>query len=85
MDRSLPGSSVHGILQAKTLEQVAISSSISSSQGSTLRLLHWQADSSLLPTQGSPDVCVYVTESPHCMPEAQHCKSATRQDGLQIF
>ena len=50
-DCSLPGSSVHGIFQAKILERVAISSS----RGSSLRgmrdgtrvmqLLHWKADS----------------------------------------
>ena len=32
MDRSLPGSSVHGIFQARILEWVAISSSRGSSQ-----------------------------------------------------
>ena len=50
MDCSPPGSSVHGILQARILEWVAISSSRGSSpiQGSNtclLHLLHWQADS----------------------------------------
>ena len=50
MDSSLPGSSLHGILQARILEWVAISYSRGSSptQGSNpclLHLLHWQADS----------------------------------------
>ena len=47
---SLPGSSVHGILQARILEWAAIPSSrgIIQTQGQKphlLRLLHWQADS----------------------------------------
>ena len=42
MDRSLPDSSVHGILQARVLEWVAISFSrgISLTQGSNLGLPH---------------------------------------------
>ena len=47
MDCSLPGSSVHGILQARILEWVALPFSRGSScQGSNphlLHLLHWQA------------------------------------------
>ena len=45
MDCSLPGSSVHGILQARILEWVTISFSKGSSHGSNpylLRHLHWQ-------------------------------------------
>ena len=45
MDCSPPGPSVHGILQARILEWVAISSSKDLPQGSNLGLLHWQADS----------------------------------------
>ena len=50
MDRSPPGSSVHGIFQARILEWVAISFSkeMFLTQGSILHLLHflhWQADS----------------------------------------
>ena len=49
VDSSPPGSSVQGILQARILEQVAISSSRGASlPGSNLSLLgplHWQADS----------------------------------------
>ena len=53
MDYSLPGSSVHGIFQARTLEWVAISFSRRSFQPRDrilclFRLLHWQADSLLL-------------------------------------
>ena len=50
MDCSPPGSSIHGILQARIPERVAISSSKGSSQpwdpaGISLYLLHWQVDS----------------------------------------
>ena len=49
MDDSFPGSSVHGILQARILEWVAIPFSggegVFHIQGSNPRLLHWQADS----------------------------------------
>ena len=49
MDCSTPGSSVHGISQARILEQVAIFFSIGSSQLRLnlclLHLLHWQEDS----------------------------------------
>ena len=51
MDRSLSGSSVHGILQARILEWVAVSSSRGSSQRwnpCLLCLLHWQVSSSAL-------------------------------------
>ena len=55
MDYSLSGSSFHGILQARILEWVAVSSSRGSSltQESNSRLLHWQTDSLLLSHQGS--------------------------------
>ena len=50
MDCSLPGSSVHGICQARILEWGAISFSggIFPIQGSNLHLLHWREDSLLL-------------------------------------
>ena len=56
MDCSPPGSSVHGISQARILEWVIISSSKESSpaQGSNLYLLHWQADSLPLSHLESP-------------------------------
>ena len=51
VDCSLPGSSVHGVLQARILEWVAFSFSRGSSRprdqthvSCLLRLLHWQAD-----------------------------------------
>ena len=39
------GSSLHGILQARILQWVAISFSRGSQEGSNPCLLHWQADS----------------------------------------
>ena len=58
MDCSPPGSSVHGVFQAVTLEWVAISLSrgIFPTQGSNPHLLHSQADSLPLPHQGIPPV-----------------------------
>ena len=55
---SLPGFSVHGILLARILEWVAISSSGTSSptQGLNLCLLHWQEDSLPLSYPGSPRI-----------------------------
>ena len=47
MDHSLPGSSVHRILQARILEWVAMSSSMGSSQ-------HWQVGSLPLVPPGKP-------------------------------
>ena len=58
MDCSLPGSSVHGILQAKILEWVTVSSSRASSQPRDQRslfcLVLWQADSLPLVPPGKP-------------------------------
>ena len=49
MDRSLPGSSVHGILQARILEWVTMPSSgdlpNTGIEPRLLRLLHWQESS----------------------------------------
>ena len=50
MDCSRPGSSAHGISQARILEWVAIS--FSSVSSLNLGLLHWQADSLSLSHQG---------------------------------
>ena len=47
MDCSPPGSSVHGILQARTLEKVALLQGIFPTQGSNLGLLHCQVDVNL--------------------------------------
>ena len=59
---SPPGSSVHGISQARILEWVAISSSRESFQlrdrtSVSCVLLHWQANSLPLPLLGSPWRC----------------------------
>ena len=61
--RSVPGSSDHGILRARILEWVAISSSRGSSLPRDrthilLVLLHWQADSSPLAPPGKPFMVV---------------------------
>ena len=58
-DCSPPGSSVHGIFQAKILKWVAISPRVSSQLGlnpSVLHFLHWQADSLPLSRQEAPNV-----------------------------
>ena len=56
MDCSLPGSSVHGISQARILEWVAFSYSRRSSRprDQSSSLSHWQADSLPMSHQGSP-------------------------------
>ena len=55
MDYILPGSSVHGILQARILKWVASSFSRDfPTQGSNLHLLRWQVDSVPLSHQGIP-------------------------------
>ena len=62
MDCSPPGSSVHGILQARILERVAISSSrgIFTTQGLNPGLLHCKLILYHLRHQGSPFFCIYV-------------------------
>ena len=57
MDCSLPGSSVHGILQAGTLKRVVISFSRASSQTQGLNpgLLHWQANFFTTEPPGKPN------------------------------
>ena len=62
-DCSPPGSSVHGILQARTLEWAAVSSEGSCQPlGSNLSLLHWQAGSLPLAPPGKP--CKKTTLAP---------------------
>ena len=58
MDCSRPGSSAHGISQARILEWVVFSSSrgIFLTQGWNPYLLHWQVDSLPLSHRGSPRV-----------------------------
>ena len=64
MDCSPPGSSVHGILQARILEWGAISSSRGSFQprdctGISCVILHWQADSFTTEPPGKPHCHLY--------------------------
>ena len=56
MDCRLPGSSLHGILQARILDWVAMPSSrgIFPTQGSNPYLLHWQMGSLGLVPPGKP-------------------------------
>ena len=57
VDCSRPGSSVHGIFQARILEQVAMPSSRGFSRlrdGTCICLLHWQVASLPLPPPGKP-------------------------------
>ena len=63
MDCSPPGSSAHGILQARILERVAISSSRGSArprgQSPSLPLLHWQAGGFFTTKPlGKPQACL---------------------------
>ena len=61
MDCSPPGSSVHGVLQARILEWVVMPSSRGSSQPRDRTcILHWQVISLLLSCQGSPYFIVRV-------------------------
>ena len=67
MNCSLPGSSVHSILQARLLEWVAMPSSrgIFLTQGSNphlLCLLHWQADSLPLVPPGKPKFHIFTQD-----------------------
>ena len=63
MDRSLPGFSVHGILQARILEQLAIpfSRGIFLTQGSNPGLLHCSPVFYCLSHQGSPRELIFGT------------------------
>ena len=59
-----PGSSVHGILQARILNWVAMTSSMASSQPRNRNclfcLLHWQAGSLPLAPPGKPSIFFYI-------------------------
>ena len=72
MDCSPSGSTVHGILQARILEWVAISFP---GRSSWPRLFHWQVRSSPLSHQGSPRYSVVVVQSLSCV--------STQHTGLQ--
>ena len=68
MDYNLPGSSVHGISQARILEWVAISFSRESFRpGVKTRSPAFEADSLLLSHQGSPQLSLetsFLTQNP---------------------
>ena len=78
MDHSLPGSSVHRILQARILERVAVpSSGIYLTQGSNAHLLHllrWQVDSSPLAPTRKP-------QSNHVSPQKENCLQQEAGEG----
>ena len=85
VDCNPPGSSVHGILQARVLEQVAIYSSKGSSQprDSThvSRLVHWQAGSLRLASLGKPGIiCREVVLRQRRGPRIGHISSAVNLD-----
>ena len=61
MDCSPPGSSVHGILQARTLDWGATAFSRGASRPRALHLRHWQLDSFPLSHQGSPTFHIHPT------------------------
>ena len=69
MDRSLPGSFVHGISQARILEWIVISflQGIFLTQGLNSHLLHWQADSLPLSHQEIPSVCLLCLVAQLCL------------------
>ena len=89
MDCSPPGSSVHGILQAKTLEQAAISSSRNlRNPGIEPGCPALAGGFFIAEPLGKPRcACIYtcVTESLCCPPETQHRKSTALQDELKHF
>lgn len=70
MGCSLPGSSVHGIIQAGILEWVAVPFSTGSFQPKNQTrvscLLHWQADSLSLAPSGQPLYMITNTENSTC-------------------
>ena len=78
MDYSPPGSSVHGIFQARILELVAISSARDLPnpwiKPVSCHLLHWQADSLPLHHLGSP-VTSYSYLINHSIPNVNNTKS----------
>ena len=64
VDCSLPGSSFHGILQARILEWIALLQGIFSTQKSNphlLRLLHWQEGPLPMAPPGKPLHMAHLT------------------------
>ena len=86
MGCSPPGTSVHGISQARILEQAAISYSMGPSQLgsklSILHLLHWQADS--FTTSATWECgCVYICIRTYI--HTQHTHTYTRTNRKSIY
>ena len=80
VDQSPPGSSVHGILQARILQWVTMPSSRGSSRPrdrthSLLGLLHWQEGSLPLSPPGKPEVATRQIKSFFYEDPPSHCKS----------
>ena len=82
MDCRSPGFSVHGIFQARILDQVAISYSRDSfsTQGLNPSFLHWQVDSLPLEPHGKPNWAIIfkeipisfsITAKPTCTPQTR--------------
>ena len=73
VDYSLPGSSVHGILQARMLEWVAFPSpGIFPTQGSNPSLPHCRQTLYCLSYQGSPEINAYPGLSPRLSRQTFH-------------
>ena len=79
MDCGLPGSSVHGILQSRILEWVAIlSPGIFPTQGSNLHLPALQADSFLSEPPGKPALLRYKwINDPSCCSSSNHPRKSS--------
>ena len=83
---SPPGSSVHGVLQARILEWVAIPASqgIFLTQGSNPGLLHYKQILYHLSYQESPQQIIAPTQCNQRKPECSHENSATKKS-CQLF
>ena len=96
MDSNAPGSSVHGILQTRILEWVAIPSSRGSSQSKDRThvscLLHWQVDSLLLAPSiiirwggGYPVLISHKAEVPRLVNQLRQKRFRTQIFCLHIY
>ena len=89
MDGSPPGPSVHGILQVRTLEWLAISSCWGSSQSMhricLLCLLHWQEGSLPLVLLGKPFVQWFLYNLRHVFIEPLHMYGSGQTVQFTVF
>ena len=89
MDGSPPGPSVHGILQVRTLEWLAISSCWGSSQSMhricLLCLLHWQEGSLPLVLLGKPFVQWFLYNLRHVFIEPLHMCGSGADSSIYSF